>query len=203
MTQIKCVLFDIGGVLVDWHMSWITSEVSARFGIDESKSIDAFSKYLHELDSGKIEEKEFWNKIASDTDSTPLKENTESLWDTYFRKNAKINHDVINLSKTISTNHTMGIISNIEKITHKIVDDWNVLDTFEHKFMSYEIGFSKPDSRIYEHVIDKLPFEPNTMLFIDDKKSNVDAATDSGLEAIHFTGYSKLKESLAKYGLSV
>ncbi len=203
MPEIKCVLFDIGGVLVDWHMSWITSEVSDRFNIDEELVFDSFLKHLHKLDSGKIEEQEFWNKIASDVNSTTLKENTESLWNTYFRKNAKPNHDVIELSKLIHNKYTMGIISNIEKITHKIIDDWHVLDSFEHKFMSYEIGFSKPDSRIYEYVINNLPFEPENMIFIDDKESNVDAAIASGFEAIHFTDYAKLKKSLSEYGLSV
>ena len=203
MSEIKCVLFDIGGVLVDWHMSWITSEISDRFNIDEDLITASFAKYLNELDSGKIEEKEFWDKIASDTNSHSLKENTESLWDTYFRKNAKLNRDVINLSKNIGDNYTIGIISNIEKITHKVVDDWHVLDSFEHQFMSYKIGFSKPDSRIYKYVIDKLPFKPEDMIFIDDKKSNVEAALDSGIHAIHFTDYDELKKSLSKYYLPV
>lgn len=203
MSEIKCVLFDIGGVLVDWHMSWITSEVSNRFNIDENLIDDSFSKYLNELDSGKIDEKDFWEKIARDTNSDLLKDNTESLWNTYFRKNAKLNHNAINLSKIISDDYTMGIISNIEKITHKVVDDWHVLDNFEHLFMSYEIGFSKPDPRIYKYVIDKLPFEPQNMIFIDDKKSNVDTALDLGINAIHFTEYSKLKQSLLEYGLHV
>lgn len=203
MSEIKCVLFDIGGVLVDWHMSWITYEVSKRFDIDENLISDGFSKYLNDLDSGKIEEKEFWNKIASDSNSSSLKENTESLWDTYFRKNAKINHNIIDLSKIIGAKYTTGIISNIEKVTHNVVDDWKILDNFEYKFMSYEIGFSKPDSRIYQHVINKLPFDPENMLFIDDKETNVDAAIDSGLNSIHFSSYDKLKKSLSVYGMDV
>jgi len=203
MFEIKCVLFDIGGVLVDWHMSWITSEVSKRFDIDENLISDGFSKYLHELDSGKIEEKEFWNKVAIYSNSSSLKENTESLWDIYFRKNARINHNVIDLSKIVGAKYTTGIISNIEKVTHNVVDDWRILDNFEYKFMSYEIGFSKPDSRIYQHVINKLPFDPENMLFIDDKQANVDAAVDSGLQAIHFISYDKLKKSLSVYGMDV
>ena len=204
MSEIKCVLFDIGGVLVDWHMSWITSEVSKRFGIEESLLGEAFSKYLHELDSGKIDEKIFWQKIADEVDSESLYNNTESLWDTYFRKNAKLNHDVTNLAKIIkSKSYMMGIVSNIEQVTHRIVDEWNILDDFEHHFMSYQIGFSKPDPRIYKHVLSKLPFEANEMFFVDDKKSNVDAAKESGLNSVLFDGFSKLKKSLDEYGIQV
>ncbi|MDH3501931.1 MAG: HAD family phosphatase [Nitrosopumilus sp.] len=204
MSDIRCVLFDIGGVLVDWHMSWITSEISKQFEINEDIVTNAFSKHLHDLDSGKINEKIFWQKIAHDTNSIPLKENTESLWDIYFRKRAKLNHDVINLAKTIKEkSYTIGIISNIEKITHKVVDDWKVLTIFENKFLSYQIGFSKPDPRIYEYVIEKLPFDSNQMLFVDDKESNIDAAKSSGMNAIHFTNCSELEKSLFSYGIRI
>jgi putative hydrolase of the HAD superfamily len=204
MYEIKCVLFDIGGVLVDWHMSWITSELSKRFEINEDALIRAFSRHLPALDSGKMDEKMFWQRIASDVNSMPLHTSTESLWDTYFRKNAKLNHDIIDLAKNMRKNsYTLGIISNIEKITHAVVDDWNVLDGFEHKFMSYQIGFSKPDPRIYEHVIERLAFEPSQMIFIDDKEPNVHAAKGFGINAIHFTDFLELRKLLSKYGVSV
>ena len=196
MSEIKCILFDIGGVLVDWHMSWITSEVSRQFDIDESKITEGFSKYLHELDSGNIDEKMFWQKIAADSNSTSLKNNTESLWNTYFRKNAKPNIDVIQTATKLSDTYMMGIISNIEQVTHNVVQAWNVLDPFEHKFMSYKIGFSKPDHRIYKHVINELRLEPNQLVFIDDKEPNVESAKELGIQAIHFREYPSLKKSL-------
>ena len=203
MSEIKCILFDIGGVLVDWHMSWITSEVSKQFTIDESLIINGFTKYLHELDTGLIDEQLFWKKISIDSDSESLKNNTESLWKKYFTKNAQPNEDVINLSQKLSKNHTMGIISNIEKITHKVVDDWNVLEPFEHKFMSYQIGYSKPDPRIYDHVIDSLDFHPEQMIFVDDKKPNVESAQKHGIHAIHFTDYPNLVKSFEGLGIPI
>ncbi len=203
MTEIKCVLFDIGGVLVNWHMSWITSEISKRFDIKEESMVESFGKYLHELDCGKVNEKTFWKKIASDTKSESLAQTTESLWNTYFTKNAKINNDVLDIAKQIKGSYALGIISNIEEITHKIVRDWKVLDDFQYQFMSYQIGFSKPNSRIYEHVLNSLPYDPQEMIFIDDKPSNVDSAQKSGINAIHFTNHVKLRESLKNLGISI
>ena len=204
MTKTKCVLFDIGGVLVDWHMSWITSEISKRFDIKEDLIILAFDKYLPKLDSGKINESNFWQNIATDTESDLLKNNNESLWDTYFRKNAIPKPDVKKLSIDLKNNgFTIGIISNIEKVTHGVVDDWNMLSHFEHKFMSYQIGFSKPDPRIYEYVIDKLPYSPDELLFIDDKPSNVESAKNCGIESIHFTNFDNLQSSLEQFGVAI
>jgi putative hydrolase of the HAD superfamily len=203
MTKTKCILFDIGGVLVDWHMSWITSEVSKRFDISEDLIISAFDEHLHKLDSGKIDEFDFWQNIAIDTKSDLLKNNKESLWDTYFRKNAIPKHDVKKLSIDLKNNgFTIGIISNIEKVTHTIVDDWDMLSHFEHKFMSYQIGFSKPDPRIYEHVIQKLPYCADELLFIDDKPSNVESAKNCGISSIHFTNFDNLQSSLEQFGVT-
>ena len=204
MTKTKCVLFDIGGVLVDWHMSWITSEISKRFDIKEDLIILAFDKYLPKLDSGKINESDFWQNIATDTESDLLKNNNESLWDTYFRKNAIPKPDVKKLSIDLKNNgFTIGIISNIEKVTHGVVDDWDILSHFEHKFMSYQIGFSKPDPRIYEYVIDKLPYSPDELLFIDDKPSNVESAKNCGIESIHFTNFDNLQSSLEQFEVAI
>ncbi|WP_428325702.1 HAD family hydrolase [Nitrosopumilus sp.] len=204
MTKTKCVLFDIGGVLVDWHMSWITSEVSKRFGIKEDLIVDAFDKHLSKLDSGKIHESDFWYNVAVDTESDLLKNNKESLWDTYFRKNAIPNPDVKKLSINLKQNgFTIGIISNIEKVTHTVVDDWDMLSHFEHKFMSYQIGFSKPDPRIYEHVIQKLPYSADELLFIDDKPSNVESAKNCGMPSIHFTDLDNLQSSLEEFEVTI
>lgn len=203
MSEIKCVLFDIGGVLVDWRMTWIISEVSKRFEIPEDVLSTSFSKHLHELDSGKINEKMFWGKIAEDVNSERLHQNSESLWKTYFRKKAKPNSNLIKITKNMRRSYTLGIISNIEEITHKIVDDWNILDSFEHKFMSYQIGFSKPDPRIFRHVIEILPFEPKEMVFIDDKKQNVEAASNLGMQGLEYTDLETLKNAFNSIGLEI
>ncbi len=205
MTQIKCILFDIGGVLVDWHQSWITKEVSDRFEVNEEKLIDAFDKYLIQLDSGKIDEPLFWKYVADHTGSSSLLQNSsESLWTTYFRKNAEPNQDVQNLAASLRENgFTIGIISNIEKVTHDVVEDWKMLEHFEYKFMSYQIGHSKPDSRVYKHVIEHLPFKEHEMLFIDDKLSNVESAQECGISSIQFIGLDDLKSSLKKFNLEI
>lgn len=204
MTKIKCVLFDIGGVLVDWHMSWITSEIAKQFDIKENLITSAFDKHLSELDSGKIDESNFWRSIAIETKSDLLKNNKESLWDTYFRKNAVPKTDVKKLSIDLKQNgFAIGIISNIEKVTHGVVSDWNLLSHFEYQFMSYQIGFSKPDPRIYEHVIQKLPYSADELLFIDDKQSNVESAENCGMASVHFTSLDDLQSSLNQFKVKI
>ena len=204
MTQIKCILFDIGGVLVDWHESWITSEISKRFNVDEELVIKSFGIHLEKLDSGKISELDFWKNVGIDTKSDTLINSTESLWDTYFRKNALPNNSMKQLSLDLKQKgYDMGIISNIEKATHEVVEGWHMLDHFDYKFMSYQVGFSKPDSRIYQYVIEKLPFSSEELLFIDDKESNIKSAKKCGISSIHFTNQSNLESTLQTFGVKM
>lgn len=53
---------------------------------------------------------------------------------------------------------------------------------FEKVYYSYEIGKRKPDREIFEYIIRKHDLNPARTLFIDDKKENTDAASQTGLK---------------------
>lgn len=49
-------------------------------------------------------------------------------------------------------------------------------DYFEHYYLSYEIGFVKPDDDIFEYVINDAQIFARETLFIDDSELNLDTA---------------------------
>ena len=48
--------------------------------------------------------------------------------------------------------------------------------TFEQFYLSHEIGFRKPNTNIYEFVLQENKLNASETLFIDDTKENTDAA---------------------------
>jgi hypothetical protein len=56
----------------------------------------------------------------------------------------------------------------------------------KHAFTSYELGLLKPDTKIYQTLIDKLQTTPEQILFIDDKEKNIAAAQQIGINGIVF-----------------
>ncbi|WP_367175036.1 HAD-IA family hydrolase [Flavobacterium sp.] len=52
---------------------------------------------------------------------------------------------------------------------------------FEKVYYSYEMGMRKPDAEIFNAIIRKHDLSPKRTLFIDDKKTNTDAAESLGL----------------------
>jgi len=72
------------------------------------------------------------------------------------------------------------------------------LEDFEFQFLSHKIGFAKPNKRIFEYVLKKIPFKKNEIIFIDDKPANVTMATSLGINTIQYSNVKKLQNDLSQ-----
>ena len=55
-----------------------------------------------------------------------------------------------------------------------------IVEAFEFRFLSFELGMVKPDHEIFEEVAARLPVAPEQVLFLDDNAANVAGAERSG-----------------------
>ena len=192
MDNISCVLFDLGGVIVNWHNSWLIQDVSDEFQLQKEKLSKAFYKNLPKIATGKINEKELWHIIGKELESKKLMNLNESLLDKIFQKYCSLNNSIINFSKELSEKGiSVGILSNTEPASYSAIQKLS-LDHFEYKFLSYNIGHLKPNPEIYRHVIDNVQFPKQELFFIDDVKSNVESARSEGIDSVQYTSYNEL-----------
>ena len=193
MANISCVLFDLGGVIVNWHNSWLIQDVSDEFQLQKEKLSKEYYKNLPKIATGKINEKELWNIIGKELKSKKLMNLNESLLDRIFQKHCSLNNSMINLSKELSQKGiTVGILSNTEPASYSAIEKLTSLDHFEYKFLSYNIGYLKPNQEIYRHVINNVPFLKEELFFIDDLKTNVESARVEGIDSVQYTDYNEL-----------
>jgi len=193
MVNISCVLFDLGGVIVNWHNSWLIQDVSDEFQLQKEKLSKEFYKNLPKIATGKINEKELWYMIGKELESKKLMNLNESLLDRIFQKHCSLNNSMINLSKKLSQKGiTVGILSNTEPASYSAIEKLTSLDHFEYKFLSYNIGHLKPNPEIYHHVIDNVQFPKEELFFIDDIKSNVESARSEGIDSVQYTNHNEL-----------
>jgi 2-haloacid dehalogenase len=61
-------------------------------------------------------------------------------------------------------------------------------------------GVAKPDRRIFEILLHRHGLHPRATVFIDDQARNVDAARDLGLVALHFSSAARLRQDLQALG---
>ena len=62
------------------------------------------------------------------------------------------------------------------------------LDNYDYVFLSFELGLRKPNIELFKKIQNELPFDPGDILFIDDRKCNVDAAKEIGWNTLQATG---------------
>ncbi len=78
---------------------------------------------------------------------------------------------------------------------------FDFLGWFHGIVVSGEIGAIKPEPRIYEVLLDRFAIDPLSAVFIDDVAVNAAAARAFGIHAIHFTTPAALRAELVALGL--
>ena len=81
-----------------------------------------------------------------------------------------------------------GVINGILSNALPCLSDTLKYDDFDKKFCftSYQMHLLKPNVRIFEVLLKELQCHPNEVIFVDDKKKNVDAASCLGIYAVQY-----------------
>jgi 2-haloacid dehalogenase len=70
------------------------------------------------------------------------------------------------------------------------------LKLFRGVVVSGEVGMIKPDPRIFRHLLERFDIDPASAVYIDDNPHNAAAATGLGLHGVHFTDPARLRREL-------
>lgn len=190
--EIKAVIFDYGGVVGN---------------IDREKVLDFISTSLDVSHEEALRLARGWKKVMnSGGDEFYYWENAQGICQKWFDDFSEVvleamyqNQGVIAIVKELqSQGYRTPLFSNVtigEAEWLKRKDDY---EHFSPLFLSYEMDLAKPDPRSYEYVLNHLQLKPQEVIFIDDKKENVDAAVALGIYGIQFKNEALLAQELEK-----
>lgn len=82
----------------------------------------------------------------------------------------------------------VGILSTLYEVDAELLKENLVLDKFDFRFFSFNLGVQKPDKRIYEIVETVSGYSGDEILFFDDREENIEAAKSMGWNAVLATG---------------
>jgi len=197
--MIKGIIFDWGGVIIDWTNDIIYRYISKRFNIDFAYTKKKLKyELLKKLYAGKIDEKEMWRRFFSSL-NMELPDDYETLWIAKLEELCKINEGVMAIVKKLKQKgYKLAILSNNER-SHAI---WGKkIGSFQHfdiQVNSFEVHIIKPDERIYKLTLEKMGLKGEECVFIDDKEENLSPARKLGIHAIHFKNAEQLRKDLSK-----
>ena len=82
---------------------------------------------------------------------------------------------------------TLGeVLSNMSREFIDFLRRTEIYGCFDGEVVSCEEGVVKPEPRIYEILLDRFGLDPAETLFIDDRRSNLEAAAAFGIATFHF-----------------
>lgn len=200
--DIKAILFDLGGVLVELP----GNPIKPHWLTDDSKDTSDFwhtwlnSPVVHALDQGKIDVHSFANELINEL---KLNTNQEELIDTFRHWPRDFFDGALDLLAQLQPNYTLGIYSNITELHwpryYQTLRQQNLID---HFFASYLMGMSKPYADGYIHVQQQMQIPAEQILFIDDNIINVEGARQQGYQAQVAKGIEQVHELLEHYKIS-
>lgn len=201
MAGIKAVLFDLGNVLVRVNKEIALQEFSRLTGFSGIQLLSFLESEIEkDFELGLISTHEYIKRVEEFFGSS-VKLDVEmlsSIWSRCF----KPDEVVLSIVDRLDGRVTRGILSNTNSLhIDSIRKNWRIFDSFDYLFFSYEIGYAKPDKRIYQFAVEKLEVVPEQVIFIDDLEENVSSAEEFGLVTHLFENWEKLYNFLRGYGV--
>lgn len=195
--MIKTIIFDLGGVIVGSFGKELIISASKKLKIKPIELRRLMNVYEPDLQIGKINHIEFWQKILKHKNlSIPISV-LKTLWMEPYRKYAKIDRNAIKLIKKLRKNYIIGCISNAQEPHNSYNKERGLLKHFDVCLLSNEVGIRKPDKKIFKLYLNKAKHKPSETIFIDDEKKLLVNAEKMGIDTIHFKSVKQLREELA------
>lgn len=201
--RLKNIVFDLGGVLIDWNPRYLFTEVF--------KNNDELDYFLSEVCSGA------WNEEQDGGRS--LREGTELLVEKFpdYEREIRLYYDewekmlggaitenVEILTRIIENNqHGVYALTNWSAETFPIARrQFPFLELFEDILVSGVEKLRKPQPQFYTLMLSRFNLRPEETLFIDDNERNIAAAEALNITGIHLPPGTSLASELMKFEIN-
>tara|TARA_B100000768_G_scaffold178936_1_gene195614 strand:- start:4711 stop:5322 length:612 start_codon:yes stop_codon:yes gene_type:complete len=202
--KIKTIIFDLGGVLVDWNPEYIYLK---EFNGDRIKMRWFFdnictSSWNEQQDGGKLMKEATKERVKLFPKYKRLIEMFYGRWEEMLKE--EISGTVKILRDLKRNNYRLIALTNWSAETFPIaIKKYKFLKLFEGIVVSGEIKMLKPFKEIYDFTLEKYNLDPKECVFIDDRLDNIQGAVRCGINGIQFESPEKLINELKKLKVEI
>jgi 2-haloacid dehalogenase len=203
-TNITTIIFDLGGVLIDWNPRYVYRQI-----FDSEEKIDWFFENIctHEWN----EHQDAGRSLQEATEELVAKfpEHENEIRAYYGRWEEMLGgpiHETVEILQSLKATNKYKIyaLTNWSAETFPVaLQRYEFLNWFDGIVMSGEEKTRKPFVEIYKRLLDRFKVDPSEVIFIDDSLRNVMGAEAAGIEGIHFHSPQQLKEELQQRNIMV
>lgn len=196
MADIKNIIFDLGGVLVDWNPRYVfdpyfSNTQRCNFFLENICN----DEWRLATDCGKPFRQAVEERSAEYPEwATPISlfaEKWKSMLGPQISGMAELITDL-----KLKHYHVYGLTNWSDETFPYARFQYKIFDLLEGIVISGEERMVKPDPRIYTLLLDRYNLKAEESLFVDDSEKNVLGAENVGMKAILFSDAGKLRRDL-------
>lgn len=189
------VVFDLGGVLIDWNPRYLYRKVLPPAEVEQLLTEVLTPEWNAQMDAGYPFADALAERVAAHPELEPVIRIYGSRWSEML--GGAIEGTVALLAQLRQRGTPLYALTNWSAETfHHATDRFPFLSWFEDILVSGREGMVKPDPAIYRGLLERNGLDAPRGLFIDDVPKNVEGAKRVGLDAIHFVGPGPLQADL-------
>ncbi|MCB1802032.1 MAG: HAD family phosphatase [Gammaproteobacteria bacterium] len=197
------LLFDLGGVIIDIDFDRVFAQwaLHSPLGAADIAQRFRFDATYHRYERGEISDRVFFDEVRRVLQSDAPDATLLAGWNAVF---VGLIDDNLALAARLAETLPCYAFTNTSASHQRA---WSrsypsVTQTFRCIYSSAEMGLRKPDRAAFEAVTAAIGCSPESILFFDDMRSNVDGALAAGLRAVHVTHPGAVQEALQAHGLA-
>lgn len=197
----RAVLFDLGGVLIDWNPRHLYRRIFAEAAaMEEFLATICTAEWNEQQDCGRPFAEGVRLLCEAHPHLAPAIRAYDSRWNEMVR--GAIADSVFCLEELRARAVPLFALTNwsAEKFPLAAAR-FPFLGWFEGVLVSGEVGLKKPDPRFFRLAAERFRLDPAATLFVDDVAANVEAAAAFGFLVHRFTEAAALRRALAGCGL--
>jgi 2-haloacid dehalogenase len=204
--KINTIIFDLGGVLIDWNPLYVFSDLIP----DEERRTSFFENvctmhWNEQQDGGVLLETATNERIALFPE---WEHEIRAYYGRWVEMLGEANHGTVDILKKLidSPDYKVYALTNWSAETFPIaksLDRFHFLHWFEGTLVSGEEMMIKPQPEIFELILSRYDIDRTKAIFIDDNIRNVNASNAIGLHAIHFQSSEQLAEELKQLSIFI
>lgn len=200
MEQIKNIVFDFGGVLIDWNPVYLYRKIFKDQAETEHFLNNVCTYQWNVLqDAGRP----LAEATAEKQQEFPAYKDEIAMY--YGRWAEMLGGEIIENSRLVKPlsekYNTYGLTNWSAETIPVAIERYGFFNYLKGMVVSGEEKIVKPDPKLYYVLLDRFNLNPDETLFIDDNAHNIDTAGLLGFQTIHFTPDMDLEEVLTEMGI--
>ena len=197
----QALILDFGEVLVRPQPAAIVAEMAALAGLTVPEFHRRYWAHRPAYDCG-LPADQYWQRVLADSPAAPPTPRTiAALIDADARSWTDYRDVMWQLTADYRARggKTAFLSNGIPEVMALVRSERRLPDFFDVVIVSYEVGFTKPDPRIYQLCLAQLGLSATEAVFVDDRVPNIEAAQKLGISTVWFRG----DESVAEVARSI